>query len=118
MSKLVDEVIREMTKDVLSTQLKITAPAFYEKWKNGEAILLDIRLKEEVDLVSINCGTNIPLNELPNRYEELPQDKEIVIFCPGKIRAGMAYLFLKTKGYNNIKVLNASLDDIAALERP
>jgi len=36
----------------------------------------------------------------------------------GKIRAGLAYAFLRTKGFENVKVLNASLDDIASLERP
>jgi rhodanese-related sulfurtransferase len=113
-----DDILRQKTREFLASQLKVSAPAFYEKWKKGEAIILDVRSKEEADLVSINCAIHIPLNELPDRYNELPKDKEIAIFCPGKIRAGLAYAFLRTKGFDNVKVLNASLDDIAALERP
>jgi rhodanese-related sulfurtransferase len=118
MERTLEDVLRQQTREFLASRLKITAPAFYEKWKKGEAIILDVRSKEEADLVSINCGVNIPLNELPDRYQELPKDKTIAVFCPGKIRAAMAYAFLKTKGFDNVFVLNATLDDIAALERP
>ncbi len=113
-----EDILKEMDKEFLSSKLKIKAPDFYEKWKNNEAIVLDVRLKEEAELVSLNCGTVIPLEELPSRWTELPKDKLIAIFCPGKIRAGIAYAFLKSKGFDNVRVLAASIDDIAALERP
>ena len=118
MVKSLEDILRQKTREFLSSQLKVSAPDFYKKWKENKAIILDVRSKEEADLVSINCAIHIPLNELPDRYSELPKDKEIAIFCPGKIRAGLAYAFLRTKGYDNVKVLAAGLDDIAALERP
>jgi rhodanese-related sulfurtransferase len=118
MEKTIEQILREKTREFLANQLKVNAQKFYEKWKKGEAIILDVRSKEETALVTINCGINIPLNELPDRYQELPKDKLIAIFCPGKIRAGIAYAFLKMKGYDNVVVLTATIDDIAALERP
>jgi len=118
MEKKIEDILREKTREFLANQLKINGSGFYEKWKSGEAILLDVRSKEETDLVSINCGVNIPLNELPDRYQELPKDKLIAIFCPGKIRAGISYVFLRMKGFDNVKVLAATIDDIAALTKP
>ena len=118
MERSLEDILREKTREFLASHLKINAPGFYEKWRSGEAIILDVRSKEETDLVSINCGLNVPLNELPDRYHELPKDKLIAIFCPGKIRAGIAYAFLKMKGIDNVKALAATIDDIAALTRP
>ena len=118
MALTLDDILRQKTREFLASQLKVNAANFYEAWKKGEAIILDVRSKEEADLVKIGPAIHIPLNELPDRYSELPKDKLIAIFCPGKIRAGLAYAFLRTKGFENVKVLNASLDDIAALERP
>ncbi len=113
-----DDILRQKTREFLASHLKINAPSFYEAWKRGEAVILDVRSKEEAELVKIGPAVHIPLSELPDRYNELPKDKLIAVFCPGKIRAGLAYAFLRTKGFENVKVLSASLDDIAALERP
>ena len=116
----IEEILREKPESFFPANLKSRLRIFMimKKWKLGEIIILDVRSEEETAIVSINCGVNIPLNELPDRYQELPKDKLIAIFCPGKIRAGIAYVFLRMKGYENVKVLAATLDDIAALERP
>jgi rhodanese-related sulfurtransferase len=98
--------------------LKVGAAEFYDAWKRGEAIILDVRSREEAGLVSIGPALHVPLNELPDRVEEIPKDKTIVIFCPGKLRAGIAYAYLRVKGFEKVKVLNGGLDDIANLERP
>ena len=42
-----------------------------------KAILLDIRFAEEVKVWKMGFGLQIPLNELPKRYKELPKDKII-----------------------------------------
>jgi len=98
--------------------MKIQLPELLKLYQQGKVQIIDIRFNEEYEAWSVGIGQHIPLNELPDRYNELPKDKEIAVFCPGKIRAGLAYAFLRTKGFENVKVLNASLDDIAALERP
>ncbi len=116
--RTLEDILRQKTREFLGSQLKVNASDFYEAWKKGEAIILDVRSNEEVSLVKIGPSVHIPLNELPDRYNELPKDKTIAIFCPGKIRAGIAYAFLRLKGFDNVKVLSAGLDDIASLERP
>ena len=113
-----EEILREMDREFLSKQLKISVEDFYRWWKEGDAIVLDVRTPEEVELVKIGPSIHIPLNELPDRYKEVPDDKIVAIFCPGKIRAGIAYTFLRAKGYTNVKILAGGLEDLAALKKP
>jgi len=116
--KTLEDILRQKTREFLGSHLKVKAGDFYDAWKKGEAVILDVRSDEEVALVKLGPAIHIPLNELPDRYQELPKDKTIAIFCPGKIRAGIAYAFLRLKGFDNVKVLAATLDDIAGLEIP
>ena len=65
-----------------------------------QAVLVDIRFPEEAKVWLMNFGLHIPLNELPQRYKELPKDKIIVAACPHKDRSALAMAYLRTKGYN------------------
>lgn len=70
--------------------------------QEGKAQLIDIRFKEEYEAWRIGVAKNIPLNELPNRLNELDKDKMIVTACPHKDRAIIAMTYLKTKGYETM----------------
>lgn len=48
----------------------------------------------------MGSAINVPLNELPQRLNELDKDKLIVTACPHKDRAIMARTFLRLKGFN------------------
>uniref|UniRef100_UPI0026088BD3 rhodanese-like domain-containing protein n=1 Tax=Sulfurimonas sp. TaxID=2022749 RepID=UPI0026088BD3 len=59
-----------------------------------------IRFHEEYEAWHIGFGDHIPLNELPDRLDEIDKNKTIVTMCPHYDRAEIARLFLKLKGYN------------------
>lgn len=65
-------------------------------------------------------ATHIPLGELRERAAELPQAKEILVYCAVGQRAHTAVRMLKQMGYGvaNIKggfrILKAMRDDLAA----
>jgi rhodanese-related sulfurtransferase len=76
------------------------------------ACLLDVRSKEEADAVSISLESipgveclNIPINEIPDRIGEIPEEKTIGVFCPANVRSGIAYAFLLSKGFSSVFVL-------------
>jgi len=48
---------------------------------------------------------HIPLDELPDRYQEIPEKPPIGIFCSAVVRASIAYAYLRTKGHANVYVL-------------
>ncbi|TCK06415.1 rhodanese-like domain-containing protein [Phorcysia thermohydrogeniphila] len=113
------ERIKQMDLDFFAAGgPKIGLDAFLELWKKGEAILLDVRFEEEVELFKVGFGINIPLYKLPENLERLPKDKLIVTFCPEKVRATLAYSYLVSEGFENVKVLSASPSDIIAKVKP
>jgi rhodanese-related sulfurtransferase len=64
-----DNILRSMDIGWLTTGgWKIDADKFLELWKEGKAVLLDIRTREEVEFLPLTkFGINIPLHELPDR---------------------------------------------------
>jgi rhodanese-related sulfurtransferase len=47
------------------------------------AVLLDVRPRSEFEAGHLSGAINIPIEELPNRFEELPRDQRIVAYCRG-----------------------------------
>lgn len=66
--------------------------------KPGE-ILLDVRTPEEYMMGTIPGAINIPLQQLRDRLNEIPQDKEILVFCQVGLRGYLACRILMQKGY-------------------
>jgi rhodanese-related sulfurtransferase len=65
-----------------------------------QAVLVDIRFPEEQQAWGPSFALKIPLNELPARLHELPEDKIIVTACPHIDRSNIAMVYLTTKGYS------------------
>lgn len=79
--------------------MKISSAQITELLIKGEAVLVDIRFSEEQEAWSMDYALKIPLNELPSRFKELPEDILIVTACPHKDRAIIAMMYLINKGY-------------------
>jgi len=79
--------------------------------EDKDAIIVDARTKEEIAELGIFKNTiNIPLDELPNRMNELPKDKKIYVHCSTGARADMAYKELVKSGFN-VKFLLLNISD-------
>ncbi len=66
----------------------------------GEEVLLDVRTPDEIEETGTLQGAiNIPVDELRPRINELPKDKEIIIFCAVGLRGNVAYRQLVNHGY-------------------
>jgi rhodanese-related sulfurtransferase len=80
--------------------MKIQMPELFELYARGEAQVIDIRFNEEYAAWHVGFGDHIPLNELPDRLDEIDKSKTIVTMCPHYDRAEIARLYLKLQGYN------------------
>jgi rhodanese-related sulfurtransferase len=80
--------------------MKIKSVDMLNMIENGTAVLIDIRFREEFEAWNLPFSKNIPLNELPNRLNELPKDKLIITACPHNDRSNIARMYLNMKGYN------------------
>ncbi len=76
--------------------------------KTTDVVILDVRTDEEAEAGMIAGAIAIPAEEVGDRLDEIPKDKEVLIHCNTGIRAEMAYLTLKEKGYK-AKFLDANI---------
>ena len=114
-----DDILKEMDFDFFgSGEYGMSLEEAQRVLSNDHFIFLDIRTSEEVERVTFPFAKHIPLNELPDRLNELPKDKFIVPFCASVFRAAMAYAYLLTKGYDEVKGLTATTDQLATILKP
>ena len=76
---------------------------------SNDAIILDVRTADEAAAGTIAGAINIPTDEVADRLSEIPKDKPIITYCSTGIRAEMAYITLKDKGFD-AKFLNAKTE--------
>jgi rhodanese-related sulfurtransferase len=82
----------------------INVVALKEKMESKPAnvLYLDVRTPNEFKSKSIKGFKNIPVDQIPNRLNQIPKSKEIVLICQSGSRSGSAARFLKKNGYENI----------------
>jgi rhodanese-related sulfurtransferase len=73
--------------------------------KAVESFLLDVRTPAEYEQGTAGDAVNIPVNELADRIDELPADKnaKITVFCYSGGRSSRAKSILEDQGYKNIE---------------
>ena len=65
-----------------------------------DQILVDVRNPNELESVGFIAGAiNIPVDQLRQRMDELPKDKEIIVYCQVGLRGNVAYRQLVNNGY-------------------
>jgi rhodanese-related sulfurtransferase len=117
--KALDEVVAEMDFDFLgSGEHTISVEGVRKALGNDHFLFLDIRSPKEQEYVTFPFAKHIPLNELPSRLEELPKDKLIVTFCTSVFRGAVAYTYLRANGFDEVKGLAASMEDLVKIFKP
>lgn len=83
----------------------ITAPELKDLLDNkpGDIFLVDVREKNEYEIVSIPTATLIPKGEFLNgkAFEKLPQDKRIVLHCKSGVRSAEALAAVHAAGFSD-----------------
>ncbi|SJN52959.1 Coenzyme A disulfide reductase [Vibrio ruber DSM 16370] len=64
-----------------------------------EQLLLDVRNPGELQNGYLEGAINIPVDQLRQRLNELPKDKEIIIYCQVGLRGNVAYRQLVNNGF-------------------
>jgi len=81
-----------------------------KKFTNKEDfILLDVRNLHEVLFSKINNSIHIPMNEIPERLDELDQNKEIIVQCKSGKRSAKVCEYLLTQNFTDIKNLRGGI---------
>lgn len=76
----------------------------------GSVALLDVREPYERDLAAIEPSIHIPMAQIASRIDELPKDKELVVYCHGGARSMMVAAYLANRGFPSVANLSGGID--------
>ena len=92
-------------------------PADWNDWLQAQAgrpLLLDVREPWEVQTARVAPGAfdvvAIPMNEIPGRLAELPQDRPIACLCHHGARSLRVAMFLAQQGYSDVANIAGGID--------
>ena len=77
--------------------------------KQTPMFLLDVREPSEFQAGHIKGAVLIPLGTLPQRLNEIPKDKPVVVICRSGHRSVRATAFLMEQGYKNAENLTGGM---------
>lgn len=78
--------------------------------------LIDVREAWEVARGMIPGGIHIPMNDIPDRLADIPQDKPVVIYCASGARSYAVTGFLIQNGFNNVRNLDSGIQGWAMVQ--
>lgn len=89
----------------------------------GDHQLVDVREPHEFAGGSVTGAVNIPLNQLPERLDELDPGRPVALLCRSGNRSRQAAAHLSERGFTDVinlagGVLSLDLDDPSATTEP
>lgn len=83
----------------------------YEIQNDPDVFMLDVREQVEYDEKHIPGITLMPMNSIPNRLDEIPTDKTVVVTCRTGNRSGQVTDFLRANGFDNAHNMSGGIVD-------
>jgi rhodanese-related sulfurtransferase len=96
------------TSTHLPTEVSVAQAA---KLRDQGAFILDVREQSEWDQFHIPGATLIPLGELPNRLNEVPKDKTVVVVCRTGHRSAQGRDILLNAGFTQITSMTGGITE-------
>jgi rhodanese-related sulfurtransferase len=96
---------------------EISVADAYQMYQEG-AYVLDVRTQEEWDEYHAPGTTLVPLDQLPNRLNEVPKDREIVVVCRSGNRSQQARDILLNAGFEQVTSMAGGLNSWSAAGYP
>ena len=82
--------------------------------RKDDIFLLDVREGWERDISVIRDSFAVPMSEVPERIDELPKDKPIVVICRVGGRSAQVTNWLRAQGFENAINLSGGMNSWAS----
>ena len=93
----------ESRPDVTMKTERLSAALAAELLASSEPpFLVDVRAPREREQKLIDGSASMPLNQLAQRAEELPKNRELLVYCAGGYRSSIAASLLQQKGFDRV----------------
>jgi queuine tRNA-ribosyltransferase len=76
--------------------------------RETEVPLVDVREPDEYESFHVSGAQLIPLADVPERIEEIPDDQRVYVICATGARSARAVEFLNRQGYDTVNVAGGS----------
>jgi rhodanese-related sulfurtransferase len=106
-----------LSRPKAAPSVEITPAQAHAKYQQG-TFFLDVRSQDEWNQFHIAGSTLIPLDELPNRLNELPRDQDIVVVCLSGHRSQSGVTILQQAGFTRVSYLSGGLQAWTAAGYP
>ena len=98
--------------------MKRISAAEFEHKHTENPIIIDVRKKSEFDSEHVVNAINLPLNQLNQRFAEIPAIQSFILHCAGGYRSMIAASILKSRGYNNFVDVEGGMTEILKTTTP
>jgi len=78
--------------------------------QQASPLLLDVREPWEFEICHIEGSTNLPMGQIPQRVEDLPDSGEIVVICHHGVRSQQVIGFLQGQTTASLINLDGGVD--------
>lgn len=93
---------------------ELTPTELTRRWPGGNrdagVALLDVREPQEIELAAISGARHVPMRQIPERLDELPRDRALVVFCHSGGRSRRVAEFLAERGFHPVFNLAGGID--------
>jgi hydroxyacylglutathione hydrolase len=89
-----------------------------EKKHNENTIIIDVRKQSEFDSEHVINAINLPLNQLNQRFAEIPKNQPFIVHCAGGYRSMIAASILKSRGYHDFVDVEGGMAEILKTATP
>jgi glyoxylase-like metal-dependent hydrolase (beta-lactamase superfamily II)/rhodanese-related sulfurtransferase len=96
---------------------RISASELENKHKENP-IIIDVRKQSEFDSEHVEKAINIPLNQINQRFSEIPSEQNFIVHCAGGYRSMIAASILKSRGYHNFVDVEGGMAEILKTATP
>ncbi len=101
-------VVEETKQD--TQQVNILVEDVKARLNSEDILLLDIREPQELTICQIDGARHIPFSQINSRWQEIPRDQPVVVFCHLGIRSSTLVEQLRQAGFDNVLNMVGGID--------
>ncbi len=91
--------------------------AFIDLHQEGQSesrLVVDVREIYEWEYYHLEDTVLMPMNTIPSRLNELPEDKDIYVICAHGVRSQMVCGYLREQGFERVVNVNGGMAAVAS----
>ena len=99
-----------MSANSSTSTLNVSVQDAHQSVSEG-AFLLDVRTQEEWDVAHVPEAVLIPLDELENRIDEVPDDVQVIVMCRSGNRSQSGRDILISAGFVDVSSMDGGINE-------